>query len=64
MEAKTNALEIIVLIICAMILVGYIVYNYGHPSHGLVRVYDCSISEISPDYPPEVKQECRKARRQ
>ena len=30
--------------------------NYG------VRVYDCSISEISPDYPVEVKQECRRLR--
>lgn len=25
-------------------------------------VYDCSISEISPDYPLEVKEECRKLR--
>jgi len=23
-------------------------------------MYDCSISEISPDYTPEMKQECRK----
>ena len=30
-------------------------------NHG-VRVYDCSISEISPDYPVEVKQECRRLR--
>lgn len=26
------------------------------------KVYDCSISEISPDYPIEVKNECRKLR--
>jgi hypothetical protein len=26
------------------------------------RYYDCSISEISPDYPVEVKNECRKVR--
>lgn len=25
-------------------------------------IYDCSLSEISPDYPPEVKEECRKLR--
>ena len=31
------------------------------PRHGVV-VYDCSIAEISPDYPPSVKQECRLAR--
>jgi branched-subunit amino acid permease len=31
------------------------------PRHGVV-VYDCSIAEISPDYPPSVKEECRRAR--
>jgi hypothetical protein len=25
-------------------------------------VYDCSIAEISPDYPKEVKSECRRLR--
>ena len=24
------------------------------------RVYDCTLAEISPDYPIEVKQECRR----
>jgi hypothetical protein len=28
---------------------------------GTVR-YDCSISEISPDFPPEVREQCRKLR--
>ena len=27
-------------------------------------VYDCSIAEISPDYTPAMKQECRKLRSQ
>jgi hypothetical protein len=27
-----------------------------------VRVYNCELSEISPDYPIEVKDECRKLR--
>ena len=26
--------------------------------------YDCSIAEISPDYPPQVKEDCRKLRAQ
>jgi hypothetical protein len=26
------------------------------------RVYDCSLAEFHPDYPPEVKAECRKIR--
>lgn len=34
---------------------------YLSPKHG-VRVYDCSIAEISPDYPIEVKEGCRKLR--
>jgi|LauGreDrversion4_2_1035121.scaffolds.fasta_scaffold36292_2 hypothetical protein len=28
------------------------------------RVYDCSISEISPDFPIEVKEECRRLRKE
>lgn len=31
------------------------------PKHG-TKVYDCSIAEISPDYPVEVKNECRRIR--
>jgi hypothetical protein len=34
---------------------------YTSPRHG-VKVYDCSIAEISPDYPVEVKEGCRKLR--
>jgi hypothetical protein len=37
-----------------------IYWNYTHP-HLVVR-YDCSISEISPDYPVQVKEACRKLR--
>jgi len=29
------------------------------PKHGTV-VYDCRLSEISPDFPPEVREQCRK----
>jgi hypothetical protein len=32
------------------------------PKKGDVIRYDCSISEISPDYPIEVKEQCRKLR--
>lgn len=31
------------------------------PKHG-VRVIDCTLVEISPDFTPEVKEACRKAR--
>lgn len=29
------------------------------PRHSVI-VYDCRLAEISPDYPVEVKNECRK----
>jgi len=32
------------------------------PKKGDTIVYDCSISEISPDYPIAVKEGCRKLR--
>ncbi len=28
------------------------------------RVYDCSLAEFHLDYPPEVREECRKIRQQ
>ena len=33
----------------------------SQPKHG-VKVVDCTISEISPDFTPEMKELCRKAR--
>ena len=44
-------------------IIGFIVaiwLNYTHP-HMIVK-YDCSIAEISPDYPVEVKEGCRRLR--
>lgn len=32
------------------------------PTHGTVK-YDCRLAEISPDFPVEVKNECRKLNR-
>jgi hypothetical protein len=29
---------------------------------GRTVTYDCSLSEISPDFPPEVREQCRKLR--
>ena len=37
-------------------------WNLDHP-HITVK-YDCSIAEISPDYPIQVKEACRKLRAQ
>ena len=35
-----------------------------HKQEGRTVRYDCRISEISPDFPPEVREACRKLRAQ
>jgi hypothetical protein len=54
---KLDNLILIVALAVTVIVLVFIKTDY----HG-VRVYDCSMSEISPDYPVEVKQECRRLR--
>lgn len=56
----SDVLGLIALAIFTIILVVYITHNYGHRSHGIM--YDCRMAEISPDFPPEVRNECRKLR--
>jgi hypothetical protein len=51
-----------VLVLGVIGIVFAIYWNYAHP-HVTVK-YDCSISEISPDYPVQVKEACRKLRAQ
>lgn len=41
-------------------LLFFMYWNATHPY--MVIRYDCSIAEISPDYPTEVKEGCRKLR--
>ena len=45
----------------ATILIGSILFLVITPAPK-EKVYDCSISEISPDYPTKVKEECRRIR--
>jgi hypothetical protein len=50
-----------------LLLVGAIIIAFAFavmfmPKKGDVIKYDCSISEISPDFPIEVKEQCRKLR--
>lgn len=42
-----------------LVLAGKFIYNLQE--HQVV-VYNCSIAEISPDYPVEVKEQCRTLR--
>jgi hypothetical protein len=51
---KQAVVALIILILVFLILVTV-------PDDG-GRFYDCSISEFHPDYPPEVKEQCRKLR--
>lgn len=58
---KTNLLIALVLIILGGSLFS-ILYGIHNLTKGTAKVYDCSLAEISPDYPIEVKNECRKLR--
>jgi hypothetical protein len=54
---KERIIVILAVIFCVFILV---YTDYGSSQ----RVYDCRISEISPDFPPEIKEECRRLQRE
>jgi hypothetical protein len=42
-------------------LIGFLFSYYVLPQKSKV-VYNCDLAEISPDFPKEVKQQCRKIR--
>jgi hypothetical protein len=52
---------LIILIPIAFVVGLWSLFFFVMPRGGVV-VYDCSIAEISPDYPIEVKKKCREAR--
>jgi hypothetical protein len=45
-----------------LVVVASIAVMFFQPRHIVVK-YDCSLAEISPDYPQEVKQRCREETR-
>ena len=53
--ALRNTIVIIVLVLVAVTIL--VSTNFGA---GTTVIYDCRIAEFHPDYPAEVKQECRK----
>lgn len=56
-----QSLDFIFVFVLAVIAFIFVLwYQYNNPK--LVIRYDCSIAEISPDYPIEVKEGCRKLR--
>lgn len=48
-------------IFVAVVVIGSIVFLLFTPAPK-GKVYDCSLAEISPDYPIDVKEQCRKFR--
>lgn len=51
----TEKVKLIVLLIVAVILL--VIFINNRPD-GVV--YDCRLAEISPDFPPEAKEQCRR----
>jgi hypothetical protein len=49
--------KILIITIAAFVIVLLVGVNFPKG-----KWYNCSISEISPDFPPQVKEECRKLR--
>lgn len=49
-------------LLAILVAIGYFSFMEWGPSRGGYKVYDCSISEISPDFPLEAKEACRKLR--
>lgn len=59
---NSNIREIIIVVVCLIICVYALVFL--RPQKGQVRVIDCTISEISPDFTIAMREACRQARAQ
>ena len=49
-----------IIFVVLMVIAAYVVINYQPEGH----VYDCRLAEISPDFPIQVREECRKLQRE
>ena len=56
-----NILAIIAIIAFLCVQGIFFVYS-AEALKGRTIKYDCSLSEISPDFPPQVREQCRKLR--
>lgn len=52
-----------IIVIIALAFSAYILYSsdFGNTR---TKIYDCGLSEISPDFPIEVREECRRLRKE
>lgn len=53
----------IFILVAVVFFMIYVIF-FTDISNNRVHVYDCGLAEISPDYPIDVKEECRNLRRQ
>lgn len=59
---KSSDLKQRVGIVLLILFVIFVMAWTDFGSQNRVKVYNCDLSEISPDFPIEVKEECRKLR--
>ena len=59
-DEKRNLIEFMCLAVIGILVFAFAIMYM--PKKGDVVVYNCSIAEISPDIPLEVKEKCRKLR--
>jgi preprotein translocase subunit SecY len=63
MQNSTFRESIEFFLVIAVGIIALVVTIYWNSTHPRITVrYDCSIAEISPDYPVAVKEGCRKLR--
>jgi hypothetical protein len=53
---------IVAIVLIWIAMIGLIVFGNSVAGSGQ-RIYNCSIAEISPDFAPKMREECRKLRR-
>lgn len=59
-ENKLAILAVIIFMVCQF---GFFWITTDSLNHRTIK-YDCSIAEISPDFPPQVREQCRQLRAQ
>ena len=59
-DKKRSLIELGILVTASAF--AFVLVLHFAPKKGDVVVYDCSIAEISPDIPLEVKEKCRQLR--
>lgn len=60
-QSLSDIVNLVLILIIVVAMWGGMFFIVSHLPKGTVK-YDCSIAEISPDVPLDVKQECRKIR--